>query len=45
MSIGIDVEHPVAHIHAQNGHVESLSKRLQLIAIPLVVRSKIPISY
>jgi hypothetical protein len=25
MSFGIDIEHPVAHLHTQNGLVESLS--------------------
>ena len=44
MSIGIDVEHPVAHVHTQNGLAESLIKRLQLIARPLLMRSNIPIS-
>ena len=28
MSIGVDVEHPVAHTHTQNGLAESLIKRL-----------------
>ena len=32
MSIRIDVEHPVAHTHIQNGLAESLVKRLQIIA-------------
>ena len=27
-SVGIDVEHPVPHVHTQNGLVESLIKRL-----------------
>ena len=27
MSLGIDVEHPVAHVHTQNGLAESLIKR------------------
>ena len=36
MSIGITVEHPVAHVHTQNGLAESLIKRLQLIARPLI---------
>ena len=31
MSIGINVEHSVAHVHTQNGLAESLIKRLQLI--------------
>ena len=44
MSIGITVEHPVAHVHTQNGLAESLIKRLQLIARPLIMRTKLPIS-
>jgi hypothetical protein len=44
MSIGIDVEHPVAHVHTQNGLAESFIKRLQLIARPLLMKSKLPIS-
>ena len=28
MSVGIDVQHPVAHVHSQNGLVESFIKRL-----------------
>ena len=38
------VEHPVAHVHTQNGLAESLIKRLQLIARPLLMRSKLPSS-
>ena len=44
MSIGIDVEHPVTHTHTQNGLLESLIKRLQIIARPLLMKSKLPIS-
>jgi hypothetical protein len=44
MSIGINVEHPVAHTHTQNGLVESFIKRLQLIARPLLMKSKLPVS-
>ncbi|XP_016681221.1 protein SRG1-like [Gossypium hirsutum] len=44
MSIGISVEHPVAHVHTQNGLAESLIKHLQLIARPLLMKSKLPIS-
>ena len=44
MSIGINVEHSVAHVHTQNGLAESLIKRLQLIARPLLLKSKLPIS-
>ncbi|GJZ63406.1 disease resistance CC-NBS-LRR class family protein [Tanacetum coccineum] len=41
MFVGIVVEHPVAHVHTQNGLVESLIKRLQLIARPLIMRTKL----
>ncbi|RYE23962.1 MAG: hypothetical protein EOP45_06335 [Sphingobacteriaceae bacterium] len=44
MSVGIDVEHHVAHVHTQNGLAESLIKRLQLIARPLIMRTKLPTS-
>ncbi|GJY14066.1 retrovirus-related pol polyprotein from transposon TNT 1-94, partial [Tanacetum coccineum] len=44
MSIGITIEHPVAHMHTQNGLAESLIKRLQLIARPLLMKSKFPSS-
>jgi transposase InsO family protein len=43
MSIGINVEHPVAHTHTQNGLAESFIKRLQLIARPLLMKSKLPV--
>ena len=44
MSIGITVEYLVAHIHTQNGLTESFIKRLQWIARPLLMRSKLPTS-
>ncbi|KAJ0523083.1 putative RNA-directed DNA polymerase [Helianthus annuus] len=44
MSIGIKVEHPVAHVHTQNGLAESLIKQLQIIARPLLMRCKLPSS-
>ena len=44
MSIGIKVEHPVAHVHTQNGLAESLIKRLQLIARPLLMKCNLPSS-
>ena len=44
MSIGISVEHPVAHVHTQNGLAESFIKHLQLIARPLLMKSKLPMS-
>ena len=43
-SVGIDVEHPVPHVHTQNGFAESLIKRLQVIARTLLLRTKLPIS-
>ena len=44
MSIGITVEHPVPHVHTQNGLAESLIKRLQMIARPMIMKSKLPVS-
>ena len=44
MSIGIHIEHPVAHVHTQNGLAKSFIKRLQLIARPLLMRAKLPTS-
>ena len=41
MSIGINIEHLVAHTHTQNGLVESIIKRLQLIARPLLMKTKL----
>ena len=35
MAVGIQVEHPVAHVHTQNGLAESLIKRLQIITRPM----------
>jgi len=32
MSIGIGVEHPVVHVHTQNGLAKSLIKHLKLVA-------------
>ena len=40
MSIGIYVQHPVAHVHSQNGLAESFIKRLQLITRPLHLKTK-----
>ena len=37
-SVGIDIEHPVPHVHAQNGLAESLIKHLQVIARTLLFR-------
>ena len=37
------MEHPIAHVHTQNGFSRSFIKRLQLIARPLLMRTKLPI--
>jgi hypothetical protein len=44
MSIGINVERHVAHIHTQNGLTESFIKRLQLIARHLLMKTKLHVS-
>ena len=44
MSIGIDVQHPVAHVHSQNGLAESFIIRLPLIPRPLLLKIKLPLS-
>ena len=44
MSIGINIEHLVAHTHSQNGLAESFIKRFQMIARPLLMKTKLPIS-
>ena len=44
MSIGIEVEHPVPHVHTQNGLAEAFIKRLQMIARSMVIRTKLPTS-
>ena len=44
MSIGINIEHLVAHTHSQNGLAESFIKRFQMIACPLLMKTKLPIS-
>ncbi|KAG7556749.1 Reverse transcriptase RNA-dependent DNA polymerase [Arabidopsis suecica] len=44
MSMGVSVEHPVAHVHTQNRLAESFIKRIQLIARPLLMRSELPVA-
>lgn len=39
---GIEVEYPAAYVHFQNGIAESLIKRLQSIARPLIMQTKLP---
>ena len=43
MSISIDVQHLVAHVHFQNGLAKSFIKCLQLIARPLLLKTKLPL--
>ena len=42
MLVGINIEHPITHTHTQNGLVESFIKLLQLIARPLLMKTKLP---
>ena len=44
MSVGINIEHLIAHTHTQNDLVKSLIKRLQLIAQLLLMKTKLPTS-
>ena len=44
MSVIINIEHHVAHTHTQNDLAESLIKRLQLIAQPLLMKTKLTTS-
>ena len=44
MSMGVTVEHSVAHVHTQNDLAKSFIKRIQLIARPLLMKSKLPVS-
>ena len=44
MSISIDVQYPIAHVHTQNGLAKSIIKRLQLIVRPLLLKTKLPLS-
>ncbi|KAL4020716.1 hypothetical protein IC575_019497 [Cucumis melo] len=44
MSIEINIEHSLAHVHTQKGLVESFIKRLQLIVRPLLMSAKLPLS-
>ena len=44
MPIGIDVQYSIAHVHIHNGLIESFIKHLQLIARPLLLNTKLPLS-
>jgi hypothetical protein len=43
-SIGINVERLIAHTHTQNGLVDSFIKQIQLIARPLLMKTKLHVS-
>ena len=44
MSIGIEVEHPVPHVHSQNGLAKATIKRIQLVARAMVMGTNLPVS-
>jgi hypothetical protein len=44
MAQGIHIEHFVSYVHTQNGLVESLIKRIKLIARPLLHECNLPTS-
>ena len=43
MTLGINVEHHVPHVHTQNSLAEALIKWLQLIARTLLMKIKLPV--
>jgi transposase InsO family protein len=44
MAQGIEVQHSIPYVHRQNGLVESLIKRIKLIARPLLLGCNLPTS-
>jgi hypothetical protein len=44
MAQGFEVQHSVSYVHTQNGLVESLIKRIKLIARPLLHYCNLPIT-
>jgi hypothetical protein len=44
MAQGIEVQHSVPYVQTQNGLVESLIKRIKLIARPLLHNCNLPIT-
>ena len=44
MALGIQVQHYVPYVHTQNGLAKSLIKRIKLIARPLLMNYKLPMS-
>ena len=44
MSIGIDVQYSISHVHTHNGLAESFIKNMQLIVRSLLLNTKLPLS-
>jgi len=44
ISIGIFVEHLVAHVHTQNGLAKSFIKRLKLVTRSLLMKDNLPLA-
>jgi len=44
ISIGIEVENPVAHVHTQNRLAKSLLKRLKLVARSVLMGANLPMA-
>jgi len=44
MSIGIEVEHPMTHVHTKNGLAKSLIKCFKLVARLLLMRANLPMA-
>ena len=44
MSIRINIEHSIVHTHTQNGLTKSFIKSFQLIARPILMKTKLPTS-
>ena len=45
MTLGIDVEHLVPHVHTQNSLGEAFIKQLKLIARILLMKTKLTVLY
>lgn len=41
---GIDTQYPIPYIHFQNGIAESVIKKLQMIARPMLMQTQLPTS-
>ena len=42
MATGIDTQYPVPYVHFQNGIAESVIKRIQMIARPMLMQTQLP---